>query len=398
VRLPLKHPGVAVMVGAGFCMLAFCTDMPVASLPGMVKYFGISVSQAQLTLSVYLVAYALSQLIYGPLSDRFGRRPTLYGGTLIFLAASIACALAPSIGTLIAARFFQAIGACAWAVVGRAIVRDIHGAEGTARMLGYIAAGGSLFIALGPVVGGVLEQSFGWRANFAFLAIFGVVLGVAAALFLKESNPHRDPRATGVAQMLGNYRVLVTDQRVWGYTVCNGFSFCCVMAFQSGASFVLMNLLGVSARDFGLLYGVSLLGYIASSFFLARWIVRFGAQRLLAGGTALGALAGTAMALLALGGVRSVAAIIVPYFTFMVAIGLSQPTAMAGAISPYARIAGTASALYGFVQLAFGATAGYVVGRLYDGTPLPLALAIGLSSWGAFLSYLLIIRPALARS
>ena len=386
------------MIAAGFAMLAFCVDMTVASLPAMVRYFGTGVSQAQLTLSVFVLAYAFSQLVYGPLSDRFGRRPTLLGGNLLFLAASVACTLAPTIETLIVARFFQGIGACAWAVVGRAIVRDIHGAEGTARMLGYIAAGQSLLIAIVPSIGGQLEQAFNWRANFALPGAIGAVLFAAAALFLAESNAHRDPRATEIGQSLRNYRALLSHRAAWGCTLSNAFSFCCVMAFQSDASFVLMGLYGVSPREFGLLFSGAILGYIAGSFITARWVLRIGAQRLLAAGVILGALAGALMAALALAGVRSVSAIIAPYFAFMLSIGLSQPAAMSGAISPFVRMAGAASAMFGFVQLGLGALAGYLVGRLHDGTPLPLALGIGLSSLGAFLAWLLIIRPATARA
>lgn len=368
--------------------------MTLASLPGMVRYFGISVSQAQLTLSAFVLAFALSQLVYGPLSDRYGRRTTMLAGNLVYLFATVACAVAPSIEVLIAARFFQAIGGCAWAVVGRAVVRDIHGAEGTARMMGIIGVSQSLLIVVGPIIAGQLEQSFGWRANFGFLLAFGAVLTLAAALLLDESHPDRNPRDTDIGQMLKNYATLAANRRIWGYILCNAFVFACILAFHSGASFVLMELLGVSALEFGLLFSLTILGYMGGSFVTVRWVARFGADRLLAWGTALGMAAGTAMVALAFAGVHSVAAIIAPYFVFLVSVGFTQPAAIAGAIGPYTRIAGTASALFGFVQLSFGSLAGYVVGRLYDGTPMPMAAAIGIGTWGAFLSFQLLVRRA----
>ncbi|MBI2316300.1 MAG: multidrug effflux MFS transporter [Betaproteobacteria bacterium] len=392
MRLPLKHPGVIAMIVAGFASFGLSTDMTVASLPGMVRYFGVSVSQAQLTLSAFVLAFALSQLVYGPLSDRYGRRATMLAGNVIYLLATIACIAAPSIEVLIAARFFQAIGGCAWAVVGRAIVRDIHGHEGTARMMGIIGVGQSLLIVLGPIIAGQLEQSFGWRANFAFLLAFGALLTLAAALLLAESHPHRDARDTDIGQTLRNYAILLANRRVWGCTLCNAFAFAAILAFHSGASFVLMGLLGVSAPAFGLLFSLTILGYMGGSFVTVRWVAKTGADRLLSLGTALGMAAGTAMAALALAGVQSVAAIIAPYFVFLVSVGFTQPAAIAGAIGPFARIAGTASALFGFVQLTFGALSGYVVGRLYDGTPIPMAVGIGVGTWGAFLSFQVLVR------
>ena len=381
------------MIAAGFASFGLSTDMTVASLPGMVRYFGISVSQAQLTLSAFVLAFALSQLVYGPLSDRYGRRVTMLAGNVLYILATIVCAAAPSIEVLIAARFFQAIGGCAWAVVGRAIVRDIHGAEGTARMMGIIGVSQSLLIVLGPIIAGQLEESFGWRANFGFQLAFGVVLTLAAALFLAESHPHRDPRDSDIGQMLRNYATLAGNRRVWGYILCNAFAFASILAFHSNASFVLMGLLGVSAPVFGLLFSVTILGYMAGSFVTVRWVAKVGADRLLAAGTILGMLAGTVIVALALAGVRSVSAIIAPYFVFLVSVGFTQPAAIGGAIGPYTRIAGTASALFGFVQLSFGSLAGYVVGRLYDGTPIPMVVGIAIGTWGAFLSFQLLVRP-----
>ena len=397
MRLPLRHPGVAAIIAGGFASFGLSIDMTVASLPGMVRYFGISVSQAQLTLSAFVLAFALSQLFYGPLSDRYGRRATMLAGNVIYIAATVACTAAPSIEALIAARFFQAIGACAWAVVGRAIVRDIHGAEGTARMMGITAVGQSLLIVLGPIIAGQLEQSFGWRANFGFMLAYGVLLTLTAALFLDESHPHRDARDTDIGQTLRNYAALAANRRVWGCTLCNAFAFASILSFHSNASFVLMGLLGVSAPGFGLLFSLAILGYTTGSIITVRLVAKVGADRLLAAGTALGMLAGTVMAALALAGVLSVSAIIVPYLLFLITVGFTQPAAIAGAVGPFARIAGTASALFGFVQLAFGSLAGYVVGRLYDGTPIPMALAIGLGTWGAFLSFQLLVRPAPVR-
>ena len=396
-KLPLRHPGIAAIISVGLSLLALATDTTVASMPGLRRHFGISVPQAQLTLSVFVTAFAFAQLVYGPLSDRFGRRPTLIVGLLIFFLASLGCTLAGSIEQLIVARFFQALGCCAPTVIGRAIVRDVHGAEGTARMMGYISAGMSLLICAWPMIGGLLEQQFGWRAVFALHALAGGGVLVAAWLFLRESNRQLNRAATGIGHSFAGYRVLLSDRRFIGYALCNSFTFGGIMAFLYSASFVLMGVLGLAAWQFGLTFGLAISGYILGSLATARVVTRVGINRLMQIGTALGAAAGIVMAALALSGVYSVAAIIVPYFFFLVATGLNQPSALAGAIGPFPRMAGASSALLGFLQLASGALIGSLVGKLHDGTPVPMALGIALCSLAVLASYHFIVRRTVRR-
>jgi DHA1 family bicyclomycin/chloramphenicol resistance-like MFS transporter len=391
-KLDLKHPGVVVIVAVGFALNGLSTDMTVASLPGMVRYFGIGVSQAQATLSVFVFAFAFSQVVYGPLSDRFGRRPLLLAGLSIYVLGTLACMLAPTIEALIAARFVQGIGCCAGTVVGRALVRDVHGAEGAARMMGYISACTALLIMSGPIVGGWLEQQFGWRAIFAFHAIVGVGMIAAIALLLGESNLEPDPGATRVGRTLSNYAVLLSNRDFVGHALTVAFSYGCIMAFLSGSSFVLMGLLGVEPWEFGLLLGATITGFIVTSFLTGKLVMRLGIGRLLAIGTPMLAASGTLMAALAVAGVVSIAAIMAPYFLLLLASGLIQPSATAGAIGPFPRIAGTASSLLGVIQLATGALVGFAVGRLYDGTPVPMAAAVALCSLAALASYLALLR------
>ena len=393
-KLPLRHPGIAAIIGVGLSLLPLSTDTLVVSLPGLRRHFGISVPQAQLTLWVFIAAFAFSQLVYGPLSDRFGRRPTLIAGLAIFLFASLACAMAGSIESLIVARFFQALGCCAPTVIGRAIVRDVHGAEGTARMMGYISAGMSLLICAWPMIGGQLEQQFGWRSVFALQALVGGGVLAAAGMLLTESNRHLNPAATGITHSFASYRVLLADRSFIGYAMCNAFTFGAIMAFLSSASFVLMGTLGLAAWQFGLMLGMAISGFILGSLITARVVTRMGIERLMQIGTALGAAAGLVMAGLALAGIHTVTAIIVPYFFFLVATGLNQPSAMAGALRPFPRMAGTSSALLGFLQLASGALIGFLAGRLHDGTPVPMTAGIALCSLAVLASYRFIVPRA----
>jgi DHA1 family bicyclomycin/chloramphenicol resistance-like MFS transporter len=392
-RLPLKHPVISGMIAAGFALLALGTDMLIPSLPALVADFGIPVSGGQMLLSAFVISFAVSQLFYGPLSDRFGRRPVLLAGGAIFTVGSAASAFAPTIDLLMAGRVMQGIGCCAAPVLGRAIVRDVWGAEGTARMLGYTTAAAALAIFSGPVVAGVIQQHFGWRANFGALALYGGILLVMSAVLLDESNLHRNPHATSLRTLWANLRLLLGNRRFMGYTLCAGCSYGAIMAYLSVSPFILINLLGVSAQEFGMLFSASILGYIIATLMTARLSHRASPYRLMATGTAIMALAATLMAVLALAGVRSVAAIVAPWFIFLFGTGLNNPPVMAGAVGPFPTMAGTASAVLGFLQLSMGAVVGLAIGRLHDGTPVPMSLAIAGLAWGILLAYHLLVRP-----
>ncbi|MBE0615972.1 MAG: multidrug effflux MFS transporter [Burkholderiales bacterium] len=373
-------------------LLPLSTDLNLASLPGLSRYFNSSVSQVQLTLSVFVAGFALAQLVLGPLSDRYGRRPVVLACCGIYVAAGIACMLADSMAVLLTARFFQAIGACGGTVVGRAIVRDTYGAGGTARMLGYLHAGVALAPILGPSLGGFLETWFGWRANFALLAGIGGALLAAVWLLLAETNLQRDPHATDAKPMLANYRTLLCDRRYAGYVLCLSCGYAGIFAFLSGASFIMIPVLGLSPQRFGMLYGLTVLGYVIGTMSAGRLSQKLGVDRMLKYGTPLALASGSAMLALALAGVQNLAALMVPMFFYLIAAGINLPNAMAGAIGPFPRMAGMASALMGFIQMAVGAGVGYVVGKLHDGSTVPMTAAIAAAGWGVFLVYWVMVR------
>ena len=366
-RLPPRHPGVIVLIILGFMLLPLSTDMYLASLPGLRRYFDVSVPQAQLTLSVFVVGFAISQLAYGPLSDRFGRRPVLLGGMAIYVIASLACLSAQSIEWLIVARFFQAMGAC-------------------------VLAGTSMAPIFGPMLGGALEAAFGWRATFAGLLSVGVMLLAATALLLAESNAQRNATATQTRHLIANYLTLLRSRRFVGFMLCFASGYCAIFTWLSMSSFVLIGALGLSPQRYGVLFGLTVPGYLVGTLLAARLSGRLGVDRLVAIGSILCALAGSLMAVLALAGVQHVAALLLPLALLLCGTGFINPAATAGAIAPFAKMAGTASALLGFAQMAIGAGYGFIAAQFHDGTTLAMACAIGLSSLMTLASYLLLVR------
>lgn len=382
---------VAVLLTALVAYGPISTDVYLPSLPSMTEAFGTTVSMVQLTLSVFIAGFAFGMLIYGPLSDRLGRRPVLIGGAVLYLVASIACLFSQSIEALIAARFVQAVGACAGPVVARAVVRDIYRRDEAARMLSYMASAMALAPAVGPMLGGWLHQTFGWQANFVVLALFGLMVLVATALMLRETNAHRDPLATRPMRMVQNYVLLLRSPAFIGYTLIVGLSFGALFSFISGSSFVLIDVLGIDAGDFGYAFALVVVGYISGAFSSAKLTGRLGLERTLRLGTGLAAVAGLTIGGLAVAGVSTLAAVLAPMVALFFACALVLPNATAAAINPFATKAGAVSALLGFLQMATGAVAGALVGHFHNGTTIPMGVVIAVCSVGCMAAYWLIV-------
>ncbi|MEF8719800.1 MAG: multidrug effflux MFS transporter [Candidatus Accumulibacter necessarius] len=368
------------------------TDLYLPALPTLARVFATDAAGVQLTLSVFLAGFACGQIFYGPLSDRFGRRPLMLGGLALFCAGSIGCVLATSIEMLVLARFVQALGACAGPVIGRAVVRDLWGASESARIIAYM--GGAMAIAplVGPTLGGFLTVLFGWQSNFVLLLLIGALQLVAVACMLSESNVHRDPAASNPRQMVANFARLLADRHYLGCLLSFSFSYSALFAFISASSFVLADRHGLTPQVYGLCFGVVIAGYLLGSLASGRLVRRLGSDYLLLRGAWLGAIAGVSMAALEFSGVRSIAAILGPMFFCTVATGLVMPNAIARALAPYPTMAGSASALMGFVQMTIAALVGIAVGHALAGGGAVLALAVAVCTLAAPLSYLALTR------
>jgi DHA1 family bicyclomycin/chloramphenicol resistance-like MFS transporter len=392
-RLRPDSPAATALLTALVAIGSFSVSIYTPSMPALAADFSTTQDRVKLTLSLFLVGFALGQLVYGPLSDRFGRRSSLLGGLVLYVFGSLACAGAWSIDIMIWARFVQALGACAGPVLGRAVVRDVHGREGTARVLAWIGAATTLSPAIGPTLGGSVHVWLGWRANFLLLAVLGAVLLAACWRRLGETNAQRNPAATSLVPMLATYATLLRERRYLGYLLTGTGIFAGLYAWIAAAPFLFVQRLGFVPNHYGALTIVTTACYVLGSLAAARFTGRYGIDRMILVGCIVSVIGGVAMALLATGPDLTAMALIAPMMVFSFGMGLTLPNALAGGLLPFPRIAGAASALLGFAQMAAAASAAAMLAALPPLSAPAMAGTILFCAVAALLARLALLRP-----
>ena len=364
------------------------TDLYLPALPALTASFGASMAQAQLTLSALLLAFGCSQLLWGPLSDRFGRRPILLSGLAAYVAASVGATLAQTMDLLVAWRVVQGVAMGAVVVCARAIVRDLYEPQEGARVMSKGLTGLGVLACLSAPVGGVIAWGFGWRYALLALAIFGCFALALILMRFQETVAVKNPSALRPATMLGVWRNIVASPTFLAYSALSATSYGGLFTFLGTSSFVFMQVLGVSNTAYGGLMFINSLFYILGTFLCRRWLLRFGVQKSVALAAVFTLAGGTAMGVLAYLGVMNVWAIMVPQVLFMVGHGIHQPCSQSGAVGPFPKSAGAASALNGFLMMLVAFAIGTYLGANMDGTVRPLAygvwfwsVAIALVAW-----------------
>jgi DHA1 family bicyclomycin/chloramphenicol resistance-like MFS transporter len=356
------------------------TDLYLPALPAIAAAFGTDVAGVQWTLSGFLLGFAPAQLLYGPFADRFGRRPAMAVGLAVYLAATLACALAPSLGWLVAARVVQAVGSCGGPVVARAIVRDTTDPPRAAAVFATIAGLMALAPAAGPVLGGLVVAEAGWRAAFWLLALLAGAIALAAARLLPETAPALDRTALDPARLAATYAELLRHRGFLAHAAIAAFTYTGLFCFISGSSHVAQTGLGLGPQGYGLLFAAAVAGYIAGSALARRISPRLGVRRMLHLGVGLCVLFGwSGPAALALFG-ASIATVTLPMVLYMVAFALAQANAQSGAVAPFPHMAGRASALLGFLQWGTAAFGGLAVAQTLDAEGWTMALGIAVSA------------------
>ncbi len=377
----MPPPGVLIAVITGMTAVSSASNAQyLPSLPGIAIDLATSPEMVQLTLSVFMVAYAVAQLVWGPLADRYGRRPMLLAGLGLYVVSSVACAVAPTIEALIAFRLLQALAACAAPVLARAVVRDLYELKDAARVMAYVSAAFSLAPILSPILGAFLEQSFGWRSNFVFMLGFGAVVFATVFLVLPETQRHR-AGPIHVLRLARDYVGLFANRKFAGYTLCIAFGFGQIFVFNSVAPFYFIDVIGLQPTGFALVYGAVTAGFGGGAYLAARVTPRLGIDRTIMTGTVLGLVAGVAQAAWVFWEMGGILGIILPMVVIGLGSGLVMPNSQAGAISPFPTRAGAASAMVGFMQMAVAAGAGVGAIHVYDGTPK--VFAYGVAALGA---------------
>lgn len=373
-RLP-GSPALLLWLITGFWMLQpLSTDLYLASLPELASFFRVPPATVQLTLSMFALGVALSQLVSGPLSDRFGRRPILLGGLLIHVAASVACALTTHIDALIAARFVQAAGSCTVAVIARAVVRDAYPVGEGAQVIAHSTSVLAVALLLAPMVGAQVQASLGWRANFALLTIAGAVLALVSALRFAETMPRRSRAPMRPTMLLRNYAELLCSPAFWAYALPGALSFAMVFVYISSASFALIDVLGVPTPYFGYCFALGVLGYLVGTQACRRMLPHYGPSRMLRLGSTLALAAGMIFGAGLLLGLQHWTTVVVAHFFVTLAHGINSPCVQSGAVAPFPEKAGTAAALLGSTTMLSAFLVTTLVGASYDGTLVPLAI------------------------
>ncbi|MBI4290664.1 MAG: multidrug effflux MFS transporter [Betaproteobacteria bacterium] len=387
--------GILVALGA------LSTDIFVPALPELAAVFRADVATVQQSATTFFIGVACGQLVYGPISDRYGRRPPLLAGLALFVAASVFCAGSTSIEQLISGRFVQGLGVSAAPVLARSIVRDLYAWDEAARALALMGIVLGLSPILAPFASTALLAAGGWRSIFWALSAISVAMLAFVAFGLPETASHArklNGNGSGYGKggplaLVHNFVFLLGERRYLAYMAVTCIILTGIYAFVSSAAFVIVHALGYSPREFALCFAIVAIGNILGAIASSRLVMRYGMDRMIRIGTVLAFGSGVVMTALAWLRVDHVAATVAPAFVFLFAVNFVIPHATAGALSPYPKISGAASSLLGFIQLAAGAATSYALGATYDGTPLPLAIAFGLAGVASLLAYVFLVLP-----
>ncbi|NOT59754.1 MAG: multidrug effflux MFS transporter [Acidobacteria bacterium] len=383
------------ILGALTAFGSLSVDMYLPSFPTLERELHTTSSAVQFSLAAFFIGMALGQAIYGPLADRYGRKRPLYVGIVLYVFASLGCAAAQNIETLIALRFVQAIGGCAGIVIARAMVRDLFDQRDSAKVISMLVLVLGAAPILAPTAGGYMLQHFSWRAIFLFLALFGVACFIAAVFGLDETLPaaarhtHDQPLRTAVRV----YGQLLADRRYNGYAIAGAVAQAGLFAYISNSPFVFIKLYGVSEQTFGVMFGATAFGLIAASQINHRLLARWKPDEILHWIVVVLASVGVLLLLMALTGWGGMLGIWLPLVVYVAGLGFSFPNTIAGAMAHQAERAGSASALLGTLQFALATLVGSLVSAFHNHSAVPLAAAVASCGCLALLLHRLMILP-----
>jgi DHA1 family bicyclomycin/chloramphenicol resistance-like MFS transporter len=399
VRRPPVH---LLLVLSGLMSLgSLSTDMYLPALPAIGEAYDVGMSSVQLTLTTFLVGFCGGQLIWGPIGDRYGRRFPAGLGLLIFAIGSVGCALSGSIGEMIVWRAFQAFGASAGPVLGRAMVRDLYSKQQAARMLSMLILVMGVAPLLGPLLGGYVLVHWTWQGIFWVQAALGVG-GLVGMAVIRETLALSQRARLGLTEMIVSYCQLGTQRRLLGYGLASGFYYGATYAYLAGSPYVYIKLYDVPPQLYGWLFGLNIVGMMAMNALNSRLVMSVGSDRVLRYGVIAIAAAGVVLAIDAATGFGGLIGLVAPLFVVIAMNGAVVANSVAGALSAYPRKAGAASAVVGAMQFGIGILTTAMTGWLANGTAFPFAAIIAVSGVAGLTAALFLIgttpdeKPALS--
>jgi len=369
--------------------MAISTDLYLPAIPQLIDSLEANISQGQLTLSIFLLGFAIGQLFYGSISDRYGRKPLLYLGLAIYAIATLGCAAAQDINALIAARFVQGLGGACGPVLARAIVVDSYSRRDAARVMAAIAGAMALVPAIAPIFGSWLLYVFTWRAHFILLLILGLITVIAVSR-LQESCKTIGNSPLKLSHIFSQFSLCLAKRNFVGYTLCGGATYAAMFCYISTTSFIVIELLGVEPEYFGYTFMSVVFGYITGAVISSRRVNRWGIIRVLALGQWVGLAAAGLLLVLASFEVYRLMPVLFAFFLVFMSAGLCLSIGQMGAISELPKDAGKASSVFGFLQISLGALLGYLVGLFYDNTLVPTAIGVTVAVLLSATGYLII--------
>jgi MFS transporter, DHA1 family, multidrug resistance protein len=374
----------------GFASIS--TDLYLPAMPAMGRALGADTGTVELTVSGYLIGFSLGQLLWGPISDRHGRRLPVAAGLVLFVIGSAGCALAGSAWAMIGWRIVQAVGASAGVVLARAMVRDLYEGNRAAQMLSTLITVMAIAPLIGPLLGGQILALAGWHAIFWTLVGIGLAT-LAALLTLPETLPLERRNHETLGRALVRYGELIRNRRLLGFAGAGGFFYGGMFAYIAGTPFAYITYHHVPAQLYGLLFAIGIVGIMIANLVNARLVTRFGSDRLLGFGTLAAALAGVLLAVAARTDWEGLWGLLLPLFAFVSATGFIVANSIAGAMSGFPERAGAVSAFVGAIHYGSGIIGSALVGTFADGTPWPMGWVIALAGIGSLLCTLLLARP-----
>jgi len=382
-----------IVVLIGLTALApLSIDMFLPSMPRMAEQFNAAPSRIQLAVTLFIIAMAISQLVFGPISDRFGRRTTMLVGVAAYAIAGALCGFATTVTLLLVGRVCQGFAGGSGPSVGRAVVRDVYGKEKTAQVLATMMTVMALAPMLAPVLGGYLQVTFGWRSVFVVLGGMGAIFLVLYAILIPETNRSLDPTATNPKQMVQNITELLSNRLYVGNVLMMTMLFCGFFAFIANSSFVLIEVLGVSPDRFGFCFGFVAFGFMSGAFLSGRFSRRYHRRDLIRVGMIVSATAGVFLGIQAWTQTYHVLLIVETMYLYALGGGILSPMATAEALIPYPEKAGLASSVLGFVSTIGGGLSGMLYLVIYDGTPNPMLYGVACAGLSGLILHFILLR------